>query len=111
MATGIFSRGQIRGIVVAQRVKPGRARFFVTVEALPARKTYLVVDTKPCDEAIDRSDIVVGIIMPNTEGDFHFRSTRARLRQRLGRARSVRIYERGGSSESEQLACTKAILT
>ena len=111
LATGIFDRGEIRGIAVAERTRARRARLYIVVEALPVKRAYMVFDTQPCTEAVERPDVVVGIIMANTEGDFHFRSSRVRLRQRLTRTRSVRIYERGGSGNSDQLACTRAIIS
>jgi hypothetical protein len=111
MATGVFRRGPISGIAVAERTRVRRARLFVVVEALPVKRAYLVFDTKPCAEAVERPDVVLGIIMANTEGDFHFRSSRVRLRQRLAATRSVRIYDRRDSGESRQLACTRAIIS
>ena len=110
MVTGIFHSGDVRGIAVVRRTRPGRARVAVSLGGLP-RDASLVVDTEPCASRPDRGDVVLGIIMANTEGDFHFRSTPARLRQRIGKAQTVRIYDSSGSGAASQVACTRTRLT
>src|SRR5690349_7197049 len=78
LATGVFNKGPVQGIVVAKQRRPRaqKVRLFVSLQGLPAPdpgvETYLVADTKPCSKAIDDIDVVFrGIIMANTEGDFH----------------------------------------
>ena len=103
---GALTRNELRGVVVAEtRPDSGKARVTVSINGLPKGELELVADTQPCSKLIDDTDIVWGIIMANTEGDFHFRRTTADLEQRLGAARSVRIYEEG---ESGQVACAPA---
>jgi hypothetical protein len=112
MASGVFRSGPIKGIVLAeQRSKVRRARVFVSLQGVPSSvdKAYLVFDTKPCSAVIDDTDIVLGIIMANTEGDIHIYGGKpVRLQQRLGAARTVRVYEREQDAELSQLACTEA---
>jgi hypothetical protein len=102
--------GSIGGLVVAGKLpRRPRARLYISLHGMPVKgdsDRYLVTaDKRPCsqlagdfdnDGQVDGADFVVfkvGIIMANTEGDFHVRT---RLRARLGSAQSVRIYDYPG---------------
>jgi hypothetical protein len=109
-ATGIFDSGEIRGIVVVRRVARRQARVVVALRGLP-RNASLVADTEPCSTLPGRGDVVLGIIMANTEGDFHFRATRTRMQQRLRNVQTLRIYDRSKSGSASQVGCTPAVLS
>ena len=110
-ATGVFDSGSVRGIVIARRLEGKRAaRVVVALRGLP-EDASLVADTQPCSTLPGRDDVVLGIIMANTEGDFHFRATRARLQKRVGQTRTLRIYDRSKSGSASQVACTRAVVS
>ena len=114
--------GTLRGLVVATH-SPGARRVRVHVslhgrpptgEALGGPEVYRVVaDKRRCsadydaDGDVDGADYLVwrtpSIIMANTEGDMHVRSTG--LRASLRSAKSIRVLGRGSGGKVTQRAC------
>jgi hypothetical protein len=117
-----LKEGTIAGMVGAGKVpRRQRARVYISVRGLPPIEgdsdRYLVTaDRRPCSEAagdenqdgvVDGADFLVfrvGIIMANTEGDFH---VRAPLRSRLDEAKSIRLYDWPGPLV--QKACGRTV--
>jgi hypothetical protein len=101
MSLAVVGQRRFRGIIAAgQRAGRRRVKVYASVHGLEPRTRYTLVGSRqPCSKAaaIDAADLVVwrtGIIMANTEGDFHVKA--ARLRGPLRSIRSVRIYSPGG---------------
>lgn len=113
------------GLVVGVR-RPGRSRLAVRgsftgiPDAVPGKRYLIAATTRPCsrqiagdfnaDGDVDGADFLVwrtSIIMANTEGDFHFRSS-PRLQRARARTRSVRILDRDEGGDLRERDCAKA---
>jgi hypothetical protein len=117
-----LSEDSMRGLVVAsQRAGQPRVKVHVSLHGLPPAdgpEPYrILADQRPCsiagdfnaDGNVDAADFLVwrtSIIMANTEGDFHVKSTRRRAPLRS--AQSIRVFHRADDGKPEQLACGRA---